>query len=240
MKRMILLSMVGVSVLAVYALAQRGRDARKPVAPSARAQPQSPGMRCCPGCMMGRQPTDQLTSAARFTCSMHPAVRKAAAGRCPMCGMALVKGTPGPATRPQGMMTGCMAMMQKAGVRPATMKRMQVMMQTPIFMDSPCAIYGQTTALGLSDEQKSKLIEIENQARKKALAVLTAEQRKKMGDIPDKPMAMMQICRQMCARMMPMMQKMMAGKGGPMMMCPMMQMMGGQAGASGPSTKPPQ
>jgi len=154
--------------------------------------------------------------------------------------MALVKAKQGPTTRPQGMTGDCMAMMQKAGVGPATMKRMQVMMQTPIFMDSPGAIYGQATALGLSDEQKSKLMKIEIQARKKALAVLTPQQRKKMGDIPEKPLAMMQIFRQMCARMMPMMQKMMTGKGGPMMMCPMMQMMGGQAGASGPRTKPPQ
>ena len=217
--------------MAGYTLAQEAGDKPKP---------RAPGMQRCPGCMMGGQPTDPQPAAAAFICPMHPAVRSATAGACPMCGMALVKGKQGPTTRPQGMMGGCMAMMQKAGVAPATMKRMQVMMQTPIFMDSPCAIYGQATALGLSDEQKSKLMEIENQARKKALAVLTPQQRKKMGDIPEKPLAMMQICRQMCARMMPMMQKMKAGKGGPMMMCPMMQMMGGQAGASDPSTKPPQ
>ncbi len=209
MKRMLLLSMVGVSALAVYALAQEAGDTPKP---------QAPGMRCCPGCMMGGQPTDPQPAAAAFTCPMHPAVRTATAGACPRCGMALVKVKQGPTTRPQGMMGGCMAMMQKAGMDPAMTKRMQVMMQTPIFMDSPCAVYGQAAALGLSDEQKAKLIEIENEARKKALAVLTPQQRKKMGDVPEKPLAMMQICRQMCARMMPMMQKMMTGKGGPMML----------------------
>jgi YHS domain-containing protein len=104
------------------------------------------------------------------------------------------------------------------------------MMRTPIFIDSPCAIYGQAEALKLSEEQKEKLIEIENEARKKAMDVLTDEQKKKMGDIPNKPMAMAQMCQQMCGKMTPMMQKMMGGKGkaGPMMMCPMMQMMGGK------------
>ena len=153
---------------------------------------------------MGRQPTDQPASAGRFTCSMHPEVRKAVAGTCPKCGMKLIEDRPRPVTRAQGMMTGCMTMMQETGMDPAMMKRMQVMVQTPIFMDSPCAIYGQAAALELSDEQKARLLEIENEARKKALAVLTPEQRKKMGDLPDKPMAM----KQMCA-------KMMGGEGGP-------------------------
>ncbi len=210
MKRMILLSMVCVAVLAIYSLAQQA-SVPKPQATTTQAQPRGPGMGCCPGCMMARQPTDQPTSAAWF-CRMHPAVQKAAAGMCPICEMPLVKGAPGPTTRPRGMMTGCMAMMRKAGMDPAMMKRMQVMMQTPIFMDSPCAVYGQAEALELSDEQKARLIEIENEARKKALAVLTPEQRKKMGDIPPKPMAMMQMCQQMCAKMMP---KMMDNKGGP-------------------------
>ncbi len=226
MKRMILLSMVGVAALAVYALAQQAEDAPKLEAQPTKVQPKSPGMWCCP--MMGSQPT----SAAWFTCPMHPAVRKAAAGACPICGMALIKGTP----QPQGKMAGCMAMMRKAGMAPAMMKRMQVMMQTPVFLDSPGAIYGQAANLELSDAQKAKLLEIESEARQKALAVLTPEQRTKMGDIPDKPMTMMQMRQQMCKKMMPMMQKMRGKKGGPMMMCPMMQKMGRKTGA--PATKP--
>ena len=232
MKRMILLSMVGVVALAVYALAQQAGDAPTSDAAPGRAQPMGPRMGCCAGGMMAGEATNQDASAAGFTCPMHPDVRKAAAGKCPMCRMALVQGGPNPAARSQGAMTRYMAMMRKAGMDPAMMKRVQVMVQTPIFLDSPCAVYGQAANLELSDEQKAKLTEIENEARKKALAVLTPEQKKKMGDIPAKPMAMMQ----MCAKMMPMMQEMMGGKGGPMMMCPMMQGMNGRANREGSGT----
>ena len=221
MKLMVLLSMVGVAVLAVYALAQPAADSPKPEAAPSQAQPKGPGISCCAGGMMAGEAANHGASAAWFTCPMHPDVRMTAAAKCPMCKMALVKSASGSTTRPQEMMARCVGMMRKAGMDPATMKRMQVMMQAPIFMDSPCAVYGQAAALELSDEQKAKLVEIENEARKKALAVLTPEQRKKMGDIPDKPMDMMQ----MRAKMMPMMQKMMGGKdgkGGPTMMCPMM------------------
>ena len=68
-------------------------------------------------------------------------------------------------------------MMEQMPMSPQMMKRMQIMMDTPIFLDSPCAIYGQKNRLNLTDEQKSRLIEIENEARKKALAVLTSEQK---------------------------------------------------------------
>ncbi len=147
---------------------------------------------------------------------MHSAVRSNTAGGCPTCGM---------------------AMTQKTGPGPAMMKHMRALMQTPIFLDSPYAIHAQAAELGLSEKQKKKLVEIENEARKKAVAVLTSEQRKKMGDIPDKPLVMMQMCQQMCAKMATMMQKT-AGKGGPMMMCPMMKMMSEQAAPSSPSIRP--
>jgi len=156
--------------------------------------------------------------------------KKQMAGCCPGCWMNPDAGQGNATGEPQAMMRQCMSMMQKAGVTPAMMQRCQAMMQTPIFMDSPCAVYGQADVLKLSEEQKKKLIEIENEARKKALALLTEEQKKQMGDIPEEPVAMAQMCQQMCSKMMPMMQKMMTdeGKTGPMMMCPMMHMMGGK------------
>ena len=86
-----------------------------------------------------------------------------------------------------------------------------------------------------------KLLDIENEARQKAKTVLTEEQIKKMGEVPGKPMAMMEMCQQMCGKMMPMMQKMMSGSSSgqqPMMMCPMMpMMMGGQSAAQGTDPK---
>lgn len=158
------------------------------------------------------------------------AAKKQGRGCCPWMNLGTGTGKTDPNSGSQAMMQRCMDMMQKAGVTPAMMQRCSMMMRTPIFTDSPCAIYGQADILKLSEEQKKKLTEIEKEARKKALAVLTDEQRKKMGDIPDKPMAMARMCQQMCSKMMPMMQKMMSGEGkaGPMIMCPMMHMTGGK------------
>lgn len=86
------------------------------------------------------------------------------------------------------------------------------MILAPIFLDSPAAILGQKEALGLSNEQVTKLLVIEKEARQKAKAVLTPEQTKKLGDVPDTPMAMVEMCQQMSSKMMPMMQKMMSGQ----------------------------
>lgn len=130
---------------------------------------------------------------------------------------------------PQMMMQRMMGMMQQAGVSLDMMHRCMVMMRSPVFLDSPAAIRGQAEALGLSDEQLKRLLDIENEARQKAKSVLTEEQIKTMGEIPEKPMAMMEMCQQMSGKMMPMMRKMMGSQGGPMMMCPMVRMMmGGQ------------
>lgn len=87
-----------------------------------------------------------------------------------------------------------MGMMKQMGAQPETMERMQLLMRTPIFLDSPCPIYAQADKLNLSEDQKKKLGEIENEARQKARAVLTAEQRAKLGNVPDKPVTMAETC----------------------------------------------
>ena len=169
--------------------------------------------------------------------------RESGSMMCPMCRMmsgkmaASEKG--GMSMDPAAMMQQCMGMMQEAGVPAEMMRRCQVMMKTPIFLDSPCAVFGQAKSLGLSDAQKKQLTEIENDARKKAMAVLTPEQRDKMGKVPTTPMAMAQVCQQICGKMMPMMQKRMGSKemGKPMMTCPMMQKMGGRKTPEGSGTK---
>ncbi len=178
--------------------------------------------------------TDKAT--VYYTCRMHPQVRATFVGACPMCGMSLVNPAQRKKVAARGYCRGCImhGTAGAAGPRtakgsqpttpqpamtPAMMKRCRMMMQTPVFLDSPGAIRGQAKALGLSEEQKNSLTDIANEARKKALAVLSAEQRKKLGDLPDKPVVMMQMC--------PMMRQMMGDKGQdrPMMMCPMMQQM---------------
>ena len=142
---------------------------------------------------------------------------------------------------PQMMRQKMMGMMEQAGIDPNMMRRCQAIMFAPVFLDSPAAIRGQAEALGLSDEQKQKLLDIENEARQKAKTVLTEEQVRKLGEVPEKPMAMMEMCQQMSSKMMPMMQKMMGSQGSPMMMCPMCpmmrMMMGGQETPQGSETK---
>ena len=73
----------------------------------------------------------------------------------------------------------------------------EVIMNSPIYLDSPAVIQGQFGALNLSDKQKETLRRIENEARKKAMEVLTPEQRGKLGQIPQKPIILAQLCRQM-------------------------------------------
>lgn len=122
----------------------------------------------------------------------------------------------------------CAGMMEKAGVPKQMMHHSRILMQSRIFLNDPGAIYGQAEILGLSEQQKKRLIDIQNEARRKALPVLTAEQREKMGDIPNKPLTMAVMCRQMCEKMMPLMQKEMGAESKPQAMCcPMCPMMGG-------------
>jgi YHS domain-containing protein len=69
-------------------------------------------------------------------------------------------------------------------------------------LDSPAAILVQIQTLGLSGKQKLKLLKVEKQARQKALAVLTPEQRRKLGDVSAPPVSMASLCRKMCGKMM--------------------------------------
>ncbi|MFQ6099321.1 MAG: hypothetical protein ACE5O2_16435 [Armatimonadota bacterium] len=123
--------------------------------------------------------------------------------------------------------SGCGAMMgpgpmhgMMKGLSAETMRRAQAVMKMPVFLDSPAAIVGQADKLGLSDEQTQRLTEIENDARKKALAVLTEEQRDKLGEVRDEPITMMAICEKACPDMMPMMHHMLGSKDGDAA-CPM-------------------
>ncbi len=79
--------------------------------------------------------------------------------------------------------------------------RYKVLLQTKIFLDSPSAILGHTKVLDLSAEQSRKLLEIERQARKRALAVLTPEQRQKFGDVSAQPISMASLCQKICGKM---------------------------------------
>ncbi|QYO65078.1 peroxiredoxin family protein [Leptolyngbya sp. 7M] len=121
-----------------------------------------------------------------------PAAGDKPASGSPMCPM-MQGGQMGP-EKMKEMMPQMMKMMRQMGMTPQIMERMQVLVRTPIFLDAPCPIFAQAEKLGLSEEQKKKLGEIENEARQKARAVLTPEQLAKLGDVPDKPVTMMETC----------------------------------------------
>lgn len=65
----------------------------------------------------------------------------------------------------------------------------ETLMQAKIYLDSPSAILARTQALSLTAEQKLKLLEIERQARERALAVLTPEQQQKIGNVSATPIS---------------------------------------------------
>jgi hypothetical protein len=116
---------------------------------------------------------------------------------------------------PQMMMQNMMQMMRQAGNDSNMMRLCKAAMSAPIFLDSPAMVRGQAESLGLSEEQMQKLLDIEKAGRQKARSVLTEEQIKEMGEIPDEPMAIMEMCQQMCGEMMPMMRMMMGGQSTP-------------------------
>lgn len=116
---------------------------------------------------------------------------------------------------PQMMMQNMMQMMRQAGNDSNLMRLCKAMMSAPLFLDSPAMVRAQAESLGLSEEQIQILLDIEKEGRQKARSVLTAEQIKEMGEIPDEPMAFMEMCQQMCGEMMPMMRMMMGGQNTP-------------------------
>jgi len=169
-----------------------------------------------------------------YTCPMHPDVKSDKPGKCPTCGMNLVKkqGTTAQEvgqempTTPQSMMQSPMGMMKNMGMSDAMMKRCRLMMSTPINPYDPAALLAVKGDLNLTDDQVAKLKSIMDKAREDAKNLLTDDQNKKLEEVAKRPDTMMEMCQQM----MPMMQKMMGekGTGGQMMMCPMMKsMMGG-------------
>ena len=97
----------------------------------------------------------------------------------------------------QAMMKERMEMMRKAGVSEAMIHGWRAMVGMPIYLDSPFAIAGQASDLGLTAEQTQKLMDIQKEARQKTMELLTAEQQAKVGKVSEAPMTMMEICKAM-------------------------------------------
>jgi hypothetical protein len=129
-------------------------------------------------------------------------------------------------------------MMKEAGVTEDMMKMCKAMMMAPMYPASPGTLMGMED-LKLTDNQKSKLVEIEKKAAADALAVLTDEQKAMLPKTTDQTMTAMGQMMEMHKKMMPVMEKRMK-EGKPMpMCCPMMQkMMNEKEGKEG-TTKGP-
>ncbi|GAB4287501.1 MAG: hypothetical protein Kow0092_40480 [Deferrisomatales bacterium] len=101
-------------------------------------------------------------------------------------------------------------------------------MGAPSFLDGPGALLGRAEELGLSQEQRERLETLLREARERAREILTPEQIDRLGDLPDSPQSLKEVCREVASKMGPM------GSGMPDMGEMMKRMMGG-GGPKGPA-----
>ena len=112
--------------------------------------------------------------------------------------------------------------MAEAGITDEMLSRRRALMRARMYADDPAVILGQARRLNLSDEQKSKLLKIQESARQQAIAVLDAQQVKTLGKIPSMPMSMMKYMKQMHEKIRPVVQKRIGEGAEILMYCPMM------------------
>jgi len=138
---------------------------------------------------------------------------------CPLCGGMAGQKEPSPAMK---------EMLKEAGITDDMMMQGKAMPNAPLYKNSPAVLLGMAEGLALTEEQKASLMSIEKDAAAKALAVLTDEQKTKLGPVAEKPMSMMDMMKQMHEKMMPVMMKHMKDMKDEMQMlrgCPMMRKM---------------
>ena len=116
------------------------------------------------------------------------------------------------------------AMMEK--MSPDMKMRCQMLMNTAVIPNDGAAMLALKVQLKLTDAQIGSLTAINKEAQDKAVAVLTADQKKTLDALPKTPQTMMDMHEQMMGQM----KAMMGDKMGEQMMnCPMMEMMGSSA-----------
>ena len=125
-------------------------------------------------------------------------------------------------SRKGAMTEGMKEIMAEADITDEMLSRRRALMRAPMYADDPAVILGQAERLNLSDEQKSKLMEIQESARKQAVAVLNAQQTKTLGEIPSMPMSMMKYMKQMHEKIRPVVRKRIDEGAEMPMYCPMM------------------
>jgi hypothetical protein len=129
----------------------------------------------------------------------------------------------GTSAKDSGTMKSSEEVMKKAGFSDESIHQMKVVSQTPVFLDDAAALYGQADELKLTADQKTKLMALVQKSRTDALAILTAEQKTKLGSVPSTPMTMQEICQQIHSKMKEMKKEKHGGKRLTCPMCPMIQ-----------------
>jgi len=140
---------------------------------------------------------------------------------CPACAMM----TGG---QDKEMMNRHKEMMTKAGISEKQVRRCQAMVNAPLYEDSPAVLLGAVHMLGLTNEQKAKLEEIEKDAHQKAREVLSTDQQKKLEEMSAGQMTLNEMRKEIHKKMMPAMKEM--TKEGKVCCCPMMMPRGGKQG----------
>ena len=73
-------------------------------------------------------------------------------------------------------------------------RKCKLIKSASIYLDSPAVLIGQAEKLQLSNEQLESLKKIQDQARKKAIQILTSDQKTKLDKIPAKPITLAKLC----------------------------------------------
>jgi YHS domain-containing protein len=76
--------------------------------------------------------------------------------------------------------------------------QMKSLVNAPILINDPGALLAQADVLGLSEEQKARIQAVQKEAAAKATAILTNEQRQRLGDVTGRAVTLAQICSSVC------------------------------------------
>lgn len=122
-----------------------------------------------------------------------------------------------------------------AMITPEERRQGQILLKSPMYLDSASGLLAQADKLNLSEDQKNKLKDIQRNERNQARQVLNDQQRQQLTGLSEQPVALMDMHNKLHARMMQQMQ----GRGGlgatpsagtgaavqPRMVCPLMELM---------------
>jgi hypothetical protein len=91
--------------------------------------------------------------------------------------------------------------LEETGLSQKSLKQMQILGKSPIYLDGPAALLGQQDYLELTSQQKIQLMDLLGEMRVRAHDILTPKQRARIKDVPNQPISIDQICRQMREQM---------------------------------------